>query len=274
MTIHPKKRFGQAFLAPGSLAENIIARAGFEASDRILEVGPGLGALTVPLARAVEMVLAIEKDAELIHPLTERLRAKELDNVTIVIADILRFDISRTRSLLGDRIKIMANLPYNISTPFLLKLLEQRAMLDRAILMFQKEFGERLIAAVGTKSYGIMTLLVRYCAAAKVLLRASKNAFWPKPKVDSILVELDFKAPYPGADQVPFEGFRRVVRAAFSQRRKTIINSLASSLPTLEKEAIMGALAACGISPGRRAETLTMEEFLALTAALPPITSS
>ena len=268
MIIYPKKRFGQSFLAPGSLAENIVTKANFEPSDRILEVGPGLGALTVPLARAVELVLAIEKDPELITPLGDKLRAKGLDNVTIIVADILRFDLSKTRSLLGDQIKIIANLPYNISTPFLLKLLAQRTIVERAILMFQKEFGERLIAPRGTKSYGIMTLLVRYCATTEVLLRASKNAFWPIPKVDSILVELDFRKPYPGAGQIPFEEFRKVVRAAFAQRRKTIVNSLASSLPGLDKKIILHALEECGLSPHQRAETLTMDEFLALTSIL------
>ncbi len=270
MSIHPKKRLGQAFLAPGSLAENIVAKAGFLPTDRVLEVGPGLGALTVPLARAVDHVLAIEKDADLIPHLEKRLKEKALDNVTVVVADILDFQFEKAREILGGELKIIANLPYNISTPFLLKLLRNRELFARAILMFQKEFGERLIARPNTKTYGVMTLLVGYCARASVLLRASKSAFWPRPKVDSIVVELDFKNPYPGAERVSFDEFRKVVRAAFSQRRKTLVNALAASFPHLQRSEILNTLKGCGISPSRRAESLSLDDFLALTSSLGP----
>ena len=263
----PQKRLGQHFLVESHLIHQIIAHAKFQVSDLVLEIGPGRGALTLPLAQSVGHVVAVEKDAYLARELKEKLSHISISNVTIVINDILKWGLSELKLLSSAKAKVIGNLPYNISSPFLEKLVENRILLSRAVLMFQREVAQRLVASPGTKAYGALTLLVRYHAHTTMLLEVPKEAFYPRPKVDSMVVELDFERPYP-QQSVHEETFKKVVKGAFAHRRKTIINSLKGYGPFWDQEQLLEAMNSCGIDPGKRAEVLDMDEYLCLTRAL------
>ena len=264
----PKKKLGQHFLVDREAIQKIIVRSGFRESDLILEIGPGRGALTIPLARSVGHIIAVEKDPYLAGSLEKKLTRAGISNVTLVNADILRWDFQEIASRSLPKIQIIGNLPYNISSPILEKLVENRALIARAVLMFQLEVGRRLTASPGGKKYGAMTLLVKYHAHPTVLLEVPKDAFYPRPKVDSMVIDLDFERPYPGRS-VHEPGFRKVVKGAFLHRRKTIINSFSGSSPSWNRDLLLEALNRCNIDPKRRAETLDMDEFLCLASALP-----
>jgi 16S rRNA (adenine1518-N6/adenine1519-N6)-dimethyltransferase len=261
--LRPKKRLGQHFLSNRGVVEKILSRARFAESDVVLEVGPGQGALTLPLARQVSRVIAVEKDERLISVLEEKLERAGISNVDLIHADILRFDFYKAQE--GSRFQVIGNLPYNISSPFLEKLVENRRLVQRAVLMFQLEVAKRLTAEPGSKDYGALTLGVRYFAHPSVLLSVSKGSFYPVPKVDSMVLELDFSRPFPrrAPDE---EHFKRVVKAAFAHRRKTVLNSL--SVSGLNRDGALHGLGLCGIDPGRRAEGLSMDDFLCLASAL------
>jgi 16S rRNA (adenine1518-N6/adenine1519-N6)-dimethyltransferase len=185
----------------------------------------------------------------------------------VVNADILRWDFNEIKALSEKKIQAIGNLPYNISSPFLEKLIENRKLVGRAVLMFQLEVAKRIAASPGTKAYGAMTLLVRYYAQPTVMLEVSREAFSPKPKVDSMVLELDFDRPHPRR-AVHGEDFRKVVKAAFSHRRKTLLNSLRSSLMAWDRETLIKGMKKCGIDHGRRPETLDIDEFICFTKAL------
>jgi 16S rRNA (adenine1518-N6/adenine1519-N6)-dimethyltransferase len=263
----PKKRLGQHFLVDSEIIRQIIALAGFQVSDRVLEIGPGLGALTLPLAQSVGHVVAVEKDTQLITVLKKKLSQAGLCNVTLINHDILTFDIRDIKGFSSNRLKIIGNLPYNISSPLLEKLTENRNRISRAVLMFQLEVAKRIIASPGGKTYGAMTLLVQYHAHPTVLLEVPKNAFRPKPKVDSMVLELDFERPYPKRT-VHEDDFKEVVKGAFAHRRKTILNSLARASSSWGRDVLLEAMEKCQIDAGRRAETLNMSDFLRLTSFL------
>jgi len=263
----PKKRLGQHFLLDPGVIHKIIARAGFHVSDLVLEIGPGQGALTLPLARSVGHVVAVEKDARLVSLLKKKLSQAGITNVTLVNHDILEWDFHETEARSSTKIKVIGNLPYNISSPFLEKLVENRTSVDRAILMFQLEIAKRLTSPPGEKTYGAMTVLIRYYAHATSLLGVPKSAFFPRPKVDSMVLELDFERPY-NKRAVNEASFKEVVKGAFAHRRKTLFNSLKDSFPFIDREGLMEGINKCGIDPGRRAETLDMDEFVCLTSAL------
>ena len=262
-----KKRLGQHFLVDHKIIKEIIACAGFRASDQVLEIGPGKGALTLPLARSVGQITAVETDTRLTNLLKNRLCQAGITNVTLVNHDILLWDFREIRPYSTTKIKVIGNLPYNISSPFLEKLIENRYLVSRAVLMFQLEVAERLAASPGGKAYGALTLLVRYHAHTRLLLKARKGAFSPSPKVDSMVLELDFERPYPNST-VKEAGFKRVVKGAFSHRRKTVLNSLMGSFPSWGQEPLLEGMKKCGIDPRRRAENLDMDEFLCLASAL------
>jgi 16S rRNA (adenine1518-N6/adenine1519-N6)-dimethyltransferase len=168
---------------------------------------------------------------------------------------------------LSNKIKVIGNLPYNISSPFLEKLVENRTAVSRAILMFQLEIAKRLTSSPGEKTYGAMTVLIRYYAHATGLFEVPKSAFFPRPKVDSMVLELDFERPYPkcAANKSSFE---EVVKGAFAHRRKTLFNSLKDFFPFLDRQVLLEEIKKCGIDPGRRAETLDMDEFVRLSSAI------
>ncbi len=263
----PKKRLGQHFLVANSAIDDIISLARFKAADFVLEIGPGKGALTMPLARTVRHIVAIEKDTSLTNLLRRKLLRSGITNVTLVNEDILRWDFNQIEALSKEKIQVIGNLPYNISSPFLEKLIENRKFVGRAVLTFQMEVAKRIAACPGTKAYGAMTLLVQYYAQPSILLEILRDAFYPRPKVDSMVVELDFDRPHPrraihGVD------FGKVVKSAFSHRRKTLLNSFKSSSAGWDRETLLKAMKKCGIDPGRRPETLNIDEFLCLTGAL------
>jgi len=263
----PKKSLGQHFLRDPQIIHQIIACARFQVSDLVLEVGPGQGALTLPLARSVGHVFGVEKDKQLIRLLKKKLSREGIPNVTLINRDILEWDFREIDLSPSTGIKVIGNLPYNISTPFLGKLIDNRTRVSRAVLMFQLEIGKRLTALPGNKAYGAMTVLVQYHACTTGLLEVSKNAFFPKPKVDSMILEMDFERPHPKR-AVDEAVFRKVVKGAFAHRRKTLLNSLKAFYPFLDREMLLRKIQQCGIDPGRRAETLEIDEFLYLASAI------
>ncbi|MBW1730949.1 MAG: ribosomal RNA small subunit methyltransferase A [Deltaproteobacteria bacterium] len=267
MVFHPKKRLGQCFLVNRSIAQKIIAHSRFGPSDTVLEIGPGMGALTIALARIVRHVVAIEKDPELFKRLEMILHQESLNNVTLILGDILKLDFEELKEFFETKILALGNLPYNISSPLVAKLVANRQCMDRAILMFQREFAERLISGPGSKSYGAITVMLRYRARARKLFKVSSGSFVPRPKVESMVVELDFNHPWPHAP-VSDKELRRVVKPAFSQRRKTLINALLGAPGTWDRETLLAAMESCGINPSRRAETLEPDEFICLANAL------
>ncbi len=263
----PKKRLGQNFLVDPFISDEIISLSGFSAEDTVLEIGPGKGALTLPLAGKVKHVVAVEKDGQLVDWLNDRLHEEGLNNVTLLHEDILKVDWQTLKKYFDGRIPVIGNLPYNIASPVLEKMCRHSQWMGQAILMFQKEVADRLTALSGGKTYGALTLLVQYHAKAISVLKVLKGSFFPVPKVDSMVVSLDFEKPYPHRT-VHEAVFKEVVKGAFAHRRKTIINSLRGALQDQTRESLLTALAACGIDPGKRAEVLDMADFLRLSSTL------
>ena len=267
-TLSPKKQFGQNFLSDPKTAEMIVSRSGISKEDIVLEIGAGLGALTVPLALAAGKVYAVEKDINLLPLLRSELLAKNIDNVSIMNENILDTDIESTAAKHGRKIVVIGNLPYNISSQVLVKLIIQRKYLSRAVLMFQKELSERICAKPGCKDYGRISVMLRYCADIGKIADVKASLFFPRPKIDSQIIEIRFKvSPDFPADDEKF--FFRVIKAAFGKRRKTLKNSLSGSELEIDAQTAVSALKSAGIDPARRAETLTVEEFVKLSNAIP-----
>lgn len=259
MEHRPKKRFGQNFLTDIHVVEEILAAAALEPSDRVLEIGPGLGALTDRMLPKVLDLHVMELDRELVA----RLEGRPEPNLRVHAGDALRLDWP---ALLPEPpYKLVANLPYNISSQILFKILDHRRLFSRLVLMFQKEVGDRLCAPPGGRDYGILSVLCRNWFDIRRVLRVPPGAFYPAPKVHSavLLFEALLQPRLALSDE---RFFRRVVKGAFSQRRKTLRNSLAAA--GLGFADLDGMLEGIGIDPRRRAETLSLDEFGALTEAL------
>jgi len=230
-------------------------------------VGPGLGALTLPLSQNVARVYAVEKDAHLIERLEAELSRRSIDNVTLMNQDILRLDFETLPIPSGKKIDVIGNLPYNISTPFLERLLDNRQRVGKAVLMFQKEVARRLVASPGGKEYGSLTVLMQYHARIFPLLDVPRNVFYPVPKVESMVIGLDFQEPHvPRVSDE--ETLKKVVRGAFCHRRKTLLNSFKGSPFPFSQEGLRSACTACGIDTGKRGEALTIDDFICLTSHL------
>ena len=260
----PKKRLGQNFLVRPSLLRAIAERAGLTEETTVLEIGAGTGNLTRELARRAGKVYALEFDRDLAAALREEFAA---GNVEVVQADALTFDFSALNPARGG-LKIVGNLPYNISVPVIFRLLETPGPADELLLMVQKEVADRITASPGGKHYGILSVLCQMLADAKVVLRVPPSAFSPRPKVESAVVRFRLleEPRYPVAD---WEFFKRVVKAAFGQRRKIIANALRGSEDlALPAAAVAQALRQAGIAPGRRAQTLTLAEFAELARVM------
>jgi 16S rRNA (adenine1518-N6/adenine1519-N6)-dimethyltransferase len=268
------KKLGQNFLVHRHRAEDIVHLAGLSKEDTVLEVGVGLGALTVPLAEAAGQVLGVEADAGLIRFHAES--ASLPSNVRLRHEDILQVDFKELAALCGGRLKIVANLPYSISSPFLFKALAQHQDIDFAILMLQKEVAQRLLAQPNTKEYGIPTVLLASCAAVDLLMELGPEEFHPQPKVDSAVVRLTFH-PVPERVQrlgsVDYPLLKRLVNGGFGQRRKKILNGLAAT-GLWSKQDILTCLKDLGLSPEARAEQLTVEDFVRLSQAIKAFTSN
>ncbi|MFY9941296.1 MAG: 16S rRNA (adenine(1518)-N(6)/adenine(1519)-N(6))-dimethyltransferase RsmA [Desulfobacterales bacterium] len=262
-----KKQLGQNFLTDPQTAEAIVARSRVGPRAVVLEIGAGLGALTVPLARKAARVLAVEKDRELVPLLKTELRAKGITNVAVTTADILVLDWESLAQAPGQKLLVMGNLPYNISSQILVRLVRHRHRVERAVLMFQKELAQRITAAPGNRDYGRLAVMLQYCARIRPVMDLKASQFYPRPKVDSIVLEIEFHpAPPTPADDEEF--FSQVVKAAFGQRRKTLRNALSGSQLALKPTAAAAVLQAVAIDPSRRAETLSIAEFVALSNAL------
>ncbi len=256
------KAFGQNFLKDPAAAERIVDRAGVDRQDVVLEIGAGLGILTIAAARRVCKVWAVEKDRRLVPLLRAELQARGIRNVDILEQDVLTVDLAALGA--AGPLTVMGNLPYNISSQVVIKLIEERSVVRRAVLMFQKELAERLCARPGGKAYGRISVMLQYCADLGPPAIIKADQFHPRPQVDSAVLRIDFKALIaPRADDEKM--LRRVIQAAFGQRRKTLRNALTSGGLPLDREGVLQALAACGIDPVRRAETLSVEEFVALS---------
>ena len=268
--IHPKKQLGQNFIVDPAFTEMIVNRAGILPEDIILEIGAGLGALTIPLARRAKKVFAVEKDRQIIPILNMEVLVRGLKNISIIEKDILSVDIKALVENMGGKIVVMGNLPYNISSQILVQLIRSREGISRAVLMFQKELAQRITAETGCKDYGRLTVMLRYCSDIKKLVDAKASLFFPKPKVDSQILEIKFKKEidHKAADE-PF--LFKVIKAGFGNRRKTLKNALAASELNIDPDTAKGVLEKSDIDPIRRAETLTVEEFVTLSNNLLPI---
>ena len=260
-----QKKYGQNFIGDPALLERIATVCDWQPGDRALEIGPGAGTLTRAIAREAEEVLAVEIDRRL-APLLEETLA-DCVNVHLVFTDALKADLDALmRDTLGwdGRYKLIANLPYYITTPLIMHVLEDSEKVSELVIMVQKEVGERLCAAPGSKAYGAVTVMVQYAATVARAFDVGRHAFVPAPEVDSTILHL---IPY---EKRPIQAqsdavLRRVVKAAFSQRRKTLRNSLSSL--GCDKALIKQALEAASIEDSRRAETLSVAEFVALADA-------
>lgn len=254
MNVHvARKRFGQHFLRDANIVQRIINAFAPQPHDEVVEIGPGQGVLTRELAPRVGRLHAVEIDRDLAAALEHELG--HWRNVTIHNADALDLEICPLTDA-GRKLRLIGNLPYNISTPLLFRLLAQSRCVQDMCFMLQKEVVERLTAAPGTKAYGRLSVMIQWRCRAQPLFMVSPGAFRPPPKVDSMVVRLEPYAitPVAVADEA---AFARVVVAAFAERRKTLRNALAGILSTEE-------LRAAGIDPSRRGETLTLAEFATL----------
>lgn len=265
--IQAKKQLGQHFLRHPDIAERIVSVAHIQPNDMILEIGAGLGALTIPLARKARRVYAVETDRRIIGLLKTEIEAAGIDNVSIIEKNFLSLEIANLAEEAGERLLAMGNLPYNISSQVLIRLVLARCWIDRAVLMFQKELADRLVAPPGTKAYGRITVMLAYCASIERLIDIPAESFFPRPKVDSTILQIHFKQPLEIAPRDE-RLFFRVVKAGFSQRRKTLKNALSSGFQDLSPKIIIQALSAAGIDPVRRAETLSPGEFIRLSDCL------
>ena len=265
--LRPKKKLGQHFLTDPSAADKIVSRSKITSDDTVMEIGAGLGALTIPLAKAARQVFAVETDSQLTKLLKTELKVHNLANVEIIENNILKVDIHALAKKLDQQIIVIGNLPYNISSQILIQLIHTRKDVKRAILMFQKELARRITAKPGNKDYGRLTVMLGYCAEIKSIATVTAPLFYPVPKVDSEVVEINFKTSqeYPAHDETMLF---QVIKAAFGNRRKTLKNALAASGLQIEPQIARQALIAAKIDPTRRAETLTVSEFVTLQSCL------
>lgn len=263
--LYAGKELGQNFLSDPAAAKMIVDKTGITRDSQVLEIGPGLGALTVHIARITKRLTAVEKDTRLI-PLLERvLEDHGLTHVSIVNNDVLRFDFNQAAA--GKKLVVIGNLPYNISSQIIFKLIKDRADVEAAFLMFQKELAARIVSKPGGRNYSRLAAVVQYAADVTHITEIGPSCFFPRPDVDSTVLKFDFsKERTFDADQETV--LFNVIKAAFSKRRKSLKNAMAGGEFKYDKSMIAAALASAGIDPARRAETLTVEEFKALARAV------
>jgi 16S rRNA (adenine1518-N6/adenine1519-N6)-dimethyltransferase len=272
----PLKRFGQHFLIDQNITRKIVDLAAIQSDETVLEIGPGRGILTRALCEKAKTVIAIEIDRQLAQMLADESARESFSrsgsplmpsltgscrNLDLRIGDALEFEYGS----LPQRTVVVANLPYYVSTPLLFKLLESPERLDRLVLMMQIEVAQRLAARPGTKEYGVLSVLTQYRAAVTVAFRVSPHCFRPKPTVGSAVVHLQIKTTR-SLDADHERRFIRLARAAFAHRRKTVVNSLRDE--GYAAGVVTAALTRCGIATDRRAESLSLDDYLALAAAL------
>lgn len=267
-----KKSLGQNFLIDPNILRNITEYAGLSEKTAAIEIGPGIGALTEHLARTSGKVVAFEIDQRLIPILDDTL--SPYNNVKIINEDILEADVEAiiNNEFEGfDDIMVVANLPYYVTTPIILKLLMEGLPIRGICVMLQKEVGDRISAQPGTKAYGSLSIAIQYYTKAEMVMTVPKTVFMPQPNVDSAVIRLT-KREKPPVEVISEDFFFIITRSSFAQRRKTILNNLSSQLPQgkEKKDMILEALSAAGIEPTRRGETLSIQEFGRLSDALYP----
>ncbi|MEK5205419.1 16S rRNA (adenine(1518)-N(6)/adenine(1519)-N(6))-dimethyltransferase RsmA [Psychrobacillus sp. FSL H8-0510] len=258
-----KKSLGQNFLIDPNILRNIVSHADLTKDSAAIEIGPGIGALTEHLARAAGKVVAFEIDQRLLPVLADTL--SPYDNVDVIHADILEVDV---KQIFEEQLKdykdvmVVANLPYYVTTPILLKLLMDRLPIRGLVVMMQKEVADRITAFPGTKAYGSLSIAIQYYMQTEIAMIVPKAVFMPQPNVDSAVIKLT-RREAPPVQVIDEEFLFKVSRGSFVQRRKTIINNLQSSLPNgkAKKDLIIQALEKVGVDPTRRGETLSIEEF-------------
>ena len=262
-----KKKFGQNFLIDSHVLEGIVEAAGVTKDDLVLEIGPGIGSLTQYLAEAAGKVIAVEIDKTLLPVLADTL--SEYDNVTVINEDILKANLDEVVTENGGRpIKVVANLPYYITTPIIMKLFESRARIESITVMVQKEVADRMAAGPGGKDYGSLSLAVGYYARAVTVMDVPPSSFIPQPNVGSAVVNLSRYAE-PRVSVQDEKRLFEIVRTAFNQRRKTLSNSLSNN-PALRvsRQEVVDALVKMGVDEKARGEILTLEQFAELSDIL------
>ncbi|HHW03541.1 MAG TPA: 16S rRNA (adenine(1518)-N(6)/adenine(1519)-N(6))-dimethyltransferase RsmA [Thermoanaerobacterales bacterium] len=266
--IKADKRLGQHFLMDEAPIAAMIQAAELNDDDGVLEIGPGLGVLTVKLCERAGKVVAVEKDRDLI-PVLKKI-TRDFKNICVIKEDVLKLDLELLKDRYFDSsFKVVANLPYYITSPIIMKMVQNRHLVELAVVMVQKEVARRLNALPGGKDYGILSIAVQLYADVDIVCEVGKDAFMPPPKVDSAVVRIRLKQ----RPQVMMEDealFFKVVEAAFGERRKTVRNALKGRLvlPGISPDKIDGALERAGIDPTRRGETLSIQEFARLASAL------
>lgn len=258
--LHASKRRGQNFLAQPATARAIVQAAGINANDTVVEIGAGLGALTAALRPLAQKVIALEIDRGVFQVLQELF--KDAGNVELCLMDAMDFAWQE----LDQPVKVVGNLPYSISSPLIFSLLENLPAWRSATLMLQKELAERLSARPGSKAYGRLSVMLQCLCSIEHKMVVGPDNFFPRPGVDSLVFSLTPRTiPLVPSDEQPW--FKQVVKAAFSQRRKTLLNSLGAGL-NLEREQIQAAIEQAGLQPGQRAETLSIENLAQLGRCL------
>ena len=263
-----QKKFGQNFLVDSSILDRIIESAQITKEDCVLEIGPGIGTMTQRLAEEAGAVVAVEIDKNLLPVLEDTLSAYE--NVTVINADILKLDLNRiVKEHNGGRpVKVVANLPYYITTPIIMALFEKKVPLHSVTIMVQKEVADRMRVGPGTKDYGALSLAVQYYAKPEIVTKVPAGCFMPKPNVDSAVIRLTRyeKPPVEVEDEA---WLFAVIRASFNQRRKTLANGLANAgYPGIGRRQVEEVLSAMGLAAAVRGETLTLEQFAELSDRL------
>ncbi len=261
----PRAELGQCFLIDPALAERMVARAGVEPGDAVIEIGAGTGSLTRPLAARAARVLVLEVDAGLVRAL----RAERLlpDNVELQHADALRFDWAAAARRLGSPLRVVANLPYSISGPLLRRLLDLRGRVRSSSVMLQREVAARLLAAPGSRDYGSLSVLHQLSFHVERSFELAPSSFWPQPQVRSSVLRMTPREGAPVSD-AELGRLEEVVRRAFTQRRKTLANALRAGTHAGEAAALSQTLERCGIDARARPESLAPERWRALSRAL------
>ncbi|MCD4678428.1 MAG: 16S rRNA (adenine(1518)-N(6)/adenine(1519)-N(6))-dimethyltransferase RsmA [Desulfobacula sp.] len=263
--LYAGKELGQNFLSNPGTAKMIAKKIGISNDTRVLEIGPGLGALTIPIAQIASHVTAIEKDSRLIPLLQQEIDSENLKNVAVVNKDIFKVNIKEMAK--NKKLVVIGNLPYNISSQILFKLVEERSCIEKAFLMFQKELAKRIIAPPGGRDYSRLSAVAQYAADVSFVAQLGPSSFFPKPDVDSTILKFNFfetKEFNQEQEKVLFS----VIKAGFSKRRKTLKNSMTGGEFEFKKEFVVHVLELAGIDAQRRAETLTVEEFKSLARVI------
>jgi 16S rRNA (adenine1518-N6/adenine1519-N6)-dimethyltransferase len=261
------KKLGQNFLIDGNIISSICDNSEITESDGVIEIGPGIGVLTYELCKRAKKVVAIELDKSLIPVLEDNMA--EFDNFSLIQGDVLNVDLGKLieDEFKGLNVKVVANLPYYITTPIIMKLLEEKLDIDKIVVMVQKEVADRLSSSPGSKDYGAITIAVQYYSDANTIVKVPNTVFMPRPNVDSAVIALDIHRE-PRISVKDEKLMFKIVKAAFGQRRKTVLNAVGALEMGISKEELREVLEECNIDPRRRGETFSIEEFAMLSDRL------